>query len=75
MKAFRIKGDYSPKGKKWYVFSKDIAAEDVSAAVETAYSLLGSKYGIRRRLIKIKEIKEIKPEESIDPTVTYKMRD
>jgi len=71
MKAFRIAGLYSPKGKKWYKFTKDVVAEGEDAAMEKVYSVLGSKYGIKRRLIKINEIKEIKPEESDDPMVRY----
>jgi len=71
MKVFRIAGLYSPKGKKWYKFTKDVVADEDDAAMEKVYSVLGSKYGIKRRLIKIKEIKEIKPEESDDPMVKY----
>ncbi len=71
MKAFRVKGAYSPKGKKWFKFSKDIVAENDVNAKEIAYSLLGSKYGIKRRLIKIDEIAEIAPSESEDPTVQH----
>ncbi|NPA74506.1 MAG: 50S ribosomal protein L18a [Euryarchaeota archaeon] len=71
MKAFRIKGKYSPKGKEWFKFTKDIVAEDENNALDIAYSLLGSKYGIKRRLIKIEAITEIDPAESQDPTVQY----
>ena len=75
MKVFRIAGLYSPKGKKWYKFTKDLIADSKPEAEEKAYSLLGSKYGIKRRLIKINEVKEISPEESSDPMVRYSMRD
>ncbi len=75
VKAFRIAGLYSPKGKKWYKFTKDVVANDEGHAVEIAYSLLGSKYGIKRRLIKVEAIREIKPEESKDPTVKFELRD
>ena len=75
MKVFRVEGLYSPKGKTWHRFSKDVVAEDEDAALERAYSLLGSKYGIKRRLIDIKKVSEIKPEESNDPTVKYATRD
>jgi large subunit ribosomal protein LX len=75
MKAFRVEGLYSPKGKEWYKFTKDLIAEDENDAREKAYSLLGSKYGIKRRLIKIDGVKEIKPEESEDPVVRYYARD
>ena len=75
MKSFRVIGSYSPKGKKWYRFTKDIVAEDKRNAIEKSYSLLGSKYGIKRNLIIIKEVKEISPEESNDPVVKYYARD
>ncbi len=73
MKVFRISGLYSPKGKNWLKFSKDVVAEDDEAAKEKVYSIMGSKYGIKRRLVDIKEVKEIKPEESDDPMVQYLM--
>ncbi len=75
MKAFRVEGLYSPKGKNWYKFTKDLVAESEKDAEERAYSLMGSKYGIKRRLIKIEKIGEINPEESNDPTVKFVMRD
>jgi len=75
MKAFRVAGKYSPKGKEWFKFTKDVVADSEEEAVEKAYSLLGSKYGIKRRLIRIEETKEINPEESNDPVVKYHMRD
>ncbi len=75
MKAFRIKGLYSPKGKEWFKFTKDVVAENEEMAKDKTYSLLGSKYGIKRRLIKIDEVAEIDPSESSDPTVQYMMRE
>jgi large subunit ribosomal protein LX len=71
MKVFRVAGLYSPKGKRWYKFSKDVVAEDEGKAIEKVYSIVGSKYGIKRRLIDIKAIQEIKPEDSNDPMVKY----
>ncbi len=71
MKVYRVAGLYSPKGKKWHRFTKDVVADDMEAAKEKIYSILGSKYGIKRRLVDIKEIKEIKPEDSEDPMVRY----
>ncbi len=71
MKVYRIAGLYSPKGKKWYKFSKDVVADDESGAIERVYSIIGSKYGIKRRLVDIKAIQEIKPEDSNDPMVKY----
>ena len=75
MKSFRVSGAYSPKGKKWYRFTKDLVASDEKSAIEKAYSIFGSKFGIKRNLIKINEVLEIKPEESKDPVVRYYMRD
>ncbi len=75
MKVFRIVGKYSPKGKEWFKFTKDLIAENEDEAKEKSYSIMGSKYGIKRRLIKINEVKEIDPKESNDPVVKYHMRD
>ncbi len=75
MKVYRISGTYSPKGKRWFKFTKDVIADDEKSAVEKSYSLLGSKYGIKRRLIKINAIQEINPQESDDPVVRYYLRD
>jgi len=71
MKAFRVHGEYSPRGKRWFKFSKDVIAESEKDALERVYSVMGSKHGIKRRLIKIKAIKEIGVEESEDPVVKY----
>ncbi len=73
MKAYRVAGLYSPKGKDWFKFTKDVVADDEAAAIERVYSVIGSTYGIKRRLIKISAIKEIKPQESDDPVVKYHM--
>ncbi len=75
MKAFRVSGSYSPKGKKWYRFTKDVIADDEKGAIEKSYSLLGSKFGIKRGLIKINDVKEIEPKKSNDPVVKFYMRD
>jgi len=34
VKAFRVEGIYSPKGKEWYKFSKDIIAEKDEDALD-----------------------------------------
>ncbi len=73
MKVYRVSGLFSPKGKKWHKFTKDVVAGNEQEALEKVYSMIGSKHGIKRRLIDIKNIQEIKPEESDDPTVKYYM--
>ncbi len=75
MKVFRVEGMYSPKGKNWFKFTKEVVADDEKQAEEKAYSLMGSKYGIKRRLVNIKAINEISVEEARDPIVQYLMRD
>lgn len=74
MKVYRVTGLYSPKGKKWFKFTKDVVADEEDAAREKIYSIVGSKYGIKRRLIDIKDIREINPDESDDPMVKYLIR-
>ncbi len=75
MKVFRVEGLYSPKGKNWFKFTKEVVAADEKQAEEKAYSLMGSKYGIKRRLVNIKAINEISVEAARDTIVQYLMRD
>ena len=61
IKIFRITGTYYKKYKK-YLFRKEIRALKKDCAIEKALSQITS-IGLYRRQIKIKEVKEIKPEE------------
>ncbi len=64
IKIFRIIGTYTKQYKK-YLFRKEVRALKEEDALEKAISQITS-IGIYRRQIKIKEIKEISPEECQD---------
>ncbi len=64
IKIFRIIGTYNKKFKK-YLFRKEVRALKEKDALEKALTQITS-IGILRRQIKIKEIKEISPDEAQD---------
>ena len=64
IKIFRIIGTYRKKFKK-YLFRKEVRALKEKDALEKALTQITS-IGILRRQIKIKEIKEISPDEVQD---------
>ncbi|MHA1771295.1 MAG: 50S ribosomal protein L18Ae [Candidatus Thorarchaeota archaeon] len=61
-KVWRITGEYL-KLKRKYAFSKELVAVNEERAKERTLSELGSRHRVKRREIRIKDIKEIKPEE------------
>ena len=64
IKIFRIIGTYNKKFRK-YLFRKEVRALKEKDALEKALTQITS-IGILRRQIKIKEIKEISPDEAQD---------
>lgn len=67
-KIFRIKGWFKKKREK-IEFIKEVPSKSKERALERLYSELGSKHAVKRNLIKISEIGEIKPEEAKDPNI------
>jgi len=43
----------------WQSFTKVIESQNEKNAVEKAYSLLGSKQGVKRNLVRIEEVKAL----------------
>jgi large subunit ribosomal protein LX len=74
MKAYRVSGT-APFGSQRQQFSYDLPAEDVDAATNKVYSLLGSRHRVTRRSINIESIGEIDPRTSKEPTVLHHFRD
>ena len=62
-KAFRIEGTFPMGVNKKQPFAREVVCESETEAKETILSLIGSEHAIRRRYIKIKSVKELKPEE------------
>jgi len=61
-RVFRVEG-YMRIGDEERKFSIEITATRESDALEEVYSRLGSRHKLKRRHIKVKQIKEISPEE------------
>ncbi len=56
---FIVKGTFKA-GEKRERFTKKIASPNKNNAQEKAYSLIGSEHGLKRRLIKIESVEEVK---------------
>jgi len=69
MKAFKIEGSFPMGRKRNQRFVREVACKDKEEAREITLSELGSEHGVNRRMIKIKTVKEIKPEEVTSPIV------
>lgn len=59
MMNFIVKGTFKA-GQKWERFTKNITSHNKNNAAEKAYSLIGSEHGLRRSLIKIESLEEVK---------------
>lgn len=67
-KVFRIKGSFKKKRKK-IEFIKEIISNSKDRAVERLYSEVGSKHAVKRNMIEISEIEEIKSGNAEDPDI------
>jgi len=73
IKIFRIKGWFK-QGYEKQTFTRELPALSEKQALERVYSEVGSKHKIKRNLINIEEVTEIKPEEVKDPRVAAMLR-
>jgi large subunit ribosomal protein LX len=58
MVDFEIRGTFKVRNS-WQSFTKVIESQNEKNAVEKAYSLLGSKQGVKRNLVRIEEVKAL----------------
>ena len=58
MVDFEIKGKFKVRNE-WQSFSKVIESNSEKNAKEKTYSLLGSKQGVKRNLVRIEEVKAL----------------
>ena len=65
VKTYRISG-FMTKRRKKMKFTQDVRATKMDMAVFKVLENLGSRHKLKTNMIKIKEVKEIKPEESRD---------
>jgi large subunit ribosomal protein LX len=68
IKIFRIRGWFKGASERQR-FARELQALSERQALERIYSELGSKHKVKRNLIHIEEVIEIKPEEVKDPRV------
>ena len=67
-KVFRIKGKFR-MGEEMQPFTKEFRAISKENVIEKIYTDLGSRHKVKRGMIKIEEVKEIKPEEAEDKVI------
>ena len=67
-KIYRVKGTFV-MGDEYHKFTKEYKATSEAEIEEKIYERFGSKHGINRNQISIAEIKEIAPEDVLDPIV------
>ena len=65
-KIYRIKGTFV-MGDSYHKFTKEYKATSEAELEEKIYEHFGSKHGLNRNQISIKDIAEITPDEVIDP--------
>jgi large subunit ribosomal protein LX len=58
MVDFDIKGKFKVRNS-WQSFSQVVESNSEKNAVEKTYSLLGSKQGVKRNLVRIEEVKAL----------------
>lgn len=68
--VFRVSGSFRT-GHHDQPFSKEIVAESEARARETMLSLIGSKHGVPRRLIRVDSVAAVKPDEIRDAVVRH----
>ena len=73
IKIFRIKGWFK-QGYEKQTFTRELPALSEKQALERVYSEVGSKHKIKRNLINIEEVTEIKPEDVKDPRMAAMLR-
>jgi len=68
MKAFRVSGSFQ-MGRNWQPFTKEVVSDDEKQARERLLSDFGSRHGVKRQQVEIKNITELKGDEVTDPVV------
>ncbi len=73
MKAYKVTGTFKMGSNEKQKFEKEVMSESENAAKEKVLSLLGSKHRVKRMLVKIDNVKELKANEATDPLVKSAM--
>ena len=72
MKAFLVRGTFR-MARDWTKFAKEVAADDEASAVEHVMSDFGSKHGVRRMYVKVKDVTPVPLDQVRDPVVRFKV--
>ena len=73
MKAYEVTGQFMISLRRWQPFAIEVAALDEKAAIEKTMALMGSRHKVKRRSVKIQEVKSLKLEDIKDHVVKYLM--
>jgi ribosomal protein L20A (L18A) len=71
MKAFEISGELMMSLHRWQPFAIQVAAQDEKSALEKTMALMGSRHKVKRKSIKIQNVKSLKLEEVTDNVVKH----
>lgn len=69
VKTYRVTGEMAMTRGKKAKFVQDVRATKMNVAVFKVMENLGSRHKVKTNMIKITEVKEIKPEESNDTLI------
>ncbi len=71
MKAFEISGELMMAPRHWQPFAIQVAAPDEQSALEKTMALMGSRHKVKRKSIKIGNVKSLKADEITDHVVKH----
>jgi ribosomal protein L20A (L18A) len=71
MKAYEVSGQFMISHRKWQPFTIEVAAADENGAREKTLALMGSRHGLKRRSVRIDDVKSLKAEEISDHVVKH----
>jgi large subunit ribosomal protein LX len=72
MKAFLVRGTIHMT-RDWTKFAKEVAADSPENAVERVLSDFGSKHGLPRRSIRVKDVTDLPTEKVTDAVVRFRI--
>jgi ribosomal protein L20A (L18A) len=73
MKAFEVSGQFMISHRKWQPFAIEVAATDESGAREKTLALMGSRHKVKRKSVRIDDVKSLKADEISDQVVKHLM--
>lgn len=71
MKAFEVSGQFMVSLRRWQPFALEVAAADEAGAKERTLALMGSRHKVKRKNVKIDNVKSLRSEEVTDHAVRH----